>query len=119
MKPAVTRRRARRACRPKRWMRPTLPSGPRSYRGGCALVDDQRADDDVSKDLTGGQNLEAARGVHVALNAATDDHVAAGDVAFDAAALADRQVASVVRSPFISPSNRMLDVDCSRPSSLI
>src|SRR5437870_669799 len=26
---------------------------------------------------------------------------------------------SVVRSPFISPSNRMLDVDCSRPSSLI
>src|SRR5437764_1641828 len=26
---------------------------------------------------------------------------------------------SVVKSPFISPSNRMLDVDCSRPSSLI
>src|SRR5258708_16961593 len=26
---------------------------------------------------------------------------------------------SVVRSPFLSPSNRMLDVDCSRPWSLI
>src|SRR4029077_5319717 len=59
----------------------------------AALVDDQRADDDVAKDLTGGQDLEAARGVHVALDAATDDHVAASDVAFDAATLADRQVA--------------------------
>src|SRR5258708_1565065 len=59
----------------------------------AALVDDQRTNDDVSKDLTGGQDLEPAGGVHVALNAATDDDVAAGDVALDPAALAHREVA--------------------------
>src|SRR6266478_5910511 len=58
----------------------------------AALVDDQRPNDDVSKHLTGGEDLEPAGGVHVALNAATDDDVAAGDVALDPAALAHRQV---------------------------
>src|ERR1700704_3557375 len=56
------------------------------------LVDDERADDDVTEHLAGGEDLEAPRGVHVALDAATDDHVATADIALDPAALADREV---------------------------
>src|SRR5256885_7414107 len=56
------------------------------------LVDDERADHDVAEHLAGGENLETPRGVHVALDAATDDHIATGDIAFNPAALADRQV---------------------------
>src|SRR5256714_1133697 len=58
----------------------------------AALVDDQRTDDDVAEDFAGGEDLEAARGVHVALDRPADHDIAAADVALDPAVLADRQV---------------------------
>src|SRR5438034_7129244 len=58
----------------------------------AALVDDERTDDDVAEDFAGGQDLEATRGVHVALDRPADHDIAAGDVALDPAVLADRQV---------------------------
>src|ERR1700716_1538278 len=58
----------------------------------AALVDDQRADDDVAEHLAGGQDLQAARGVHVALDRPADHDITAADIALDPAVLADRQV---------------------------
>src|SRR5712691_2515741 len=55
----------------------------------AALVDDERTDDDVAEDLAGCQDLEATRGVHVALDRPADHDIAAGDVALDPAVLAD------------------------------
>src|SRR5205807_3340472 len=57
-----------------------------------ALVDDQRADDDVAEHFAGGEDLEAARGVHVALDRPADHDIATGDIALDPAVLADRQL---------------------------
>src|ERR1700674_2868045 len=59
---------------------------------GAALSADQRADDDVAEYFAGGQDLEAARGVHVALDRPADDDIAPTDIALDPAVLADRQV---------------------------
>src|ERR1700674_3986471 len=58
----------------------------------AALVDDQRADHNVAEDFAGSKDLQAARGVHIALDTAADHDVAATDIAFDPTALADRQV---------------------------
>src|SRR6266849_8945369 len=58
----------------------------------AALVDDQRTDHDVAEHFAGGQDLEAARGVHVALNRPADNDIAPADIALDPAVLADRQV---------------------------
>src|SRR5207244_10417454 len=58
----------------------------------AAFVDDQRTDDDVAEDFAGGQYLEAARGVHVALDHPADHDIAAADVALDPAVLTARQV---------------------------
>src|SRR5438105_3443966 len=59
----------------------------------ATLIDDQRADDDVAEHLAGGEDLEAAGGVDIALDGAADHDVAAGDIAFDVAVLADGEVA--------------------------
>src|SRR2546425_1934327 len=56
------------------------------------LVDDQRTDHDVAEHFAGGQDLEAARGVHVALDRPADHDIAPADIALDPAVLADRQV---------------------------
>src|SRR3979411_364210 len=58
----------------------------------ATLVDDQRTDDDVAEDFAGGQDLEAAGGVHVALDRPADHDIAPTDIALDPAVLADRQV---------------------------
>src|SRR6202022_3018931 len=59
----------------------------------AALVDDQRADDDVAEHFAGGQDLEAAGRDHVALDRPTDYDIAPADIALDPAGLADREVA--------------------------
>src|SRR5260370_29496920 len=59
----------------------------------AALVDDQRADHDVAEDFAGGKDLQATRGVHVALNAASDDAVSTADVALDPAPLSHSKAA--------------------------
>src|ERR1700737_3921893 len=59
----------------------------------ATFIDDQRADDDVAEHLAGGQNLQAAGGGGVALDAAADDPFAAADVALDPTVLPYRQVA--------------------------
>src|SRR2546430_2276663 len=59
----------------------------------AAFIDDQRTDDDVAEDLSGGEDLEPAAGAHVALDAAAHHDVAAADIAFDPAMLTHREVA--------------------------
>src|SRR5207245_5149486 len=58
----------------------------------AAFVDDQGANGDVAVDLAGGQELEPAGGLDIALDAAADHDVSGGDVALDAAMLAHGQV---------------------------
>src|SRR6266851_4717027 len=58
----------------------------------AALVDDQRTYDDVAEHFAGCQDLEAARGGHVALDGPADYDIAPGDVALDPSVLAHRQV---------------------------
>src|SRR3989442_15957499 len=58
----------------------------------AALVDDQRTDHDVAEHFAGGQDLEAARGVHVSLDRPADHDIAPADIALDPTVLAHRQV---------------------------